>query len=332
MSQVSDWPPNSLPWAEPLERRLHQLIEAGRMPHAICLEGPAGVGKGIVVERLIGMLLCSDLQPSGPCGSCAECLLLRAGSHPDRIQVVPDTKTGRTISVDAVRALIERISMRPQRQGAQIAVLTPADALNAASANALLKTLEEPAQDSHLVLICADPARLPVTVLSRCLRLVLNPPSADVAIDWLQRTGSDDRSLGLALELADGRPLLALGAAQGGRLTEWEAAIRQLAALQSGRTGIVESALSMAKSPDASLEVLQRVLEAALDLALGGSKFTRLREQLHLTSQVEESTLQSVWLRCKRARQELGSGLRDDLSLASLLLGVAGALRWQAVG
>ena len=106
----------------------------------------------------------------------------------------------------------------------------------------------------------------------------------------------------------------------------------RVAALQSGRTGIVESALSMAKSPDASLEVLQRVLEAALDLALGGSKFTRLREQLHLTSQVEESTLQSVWLRCKRARQELGSGLRDDLSLASLLLGVAGALRWQAVG
>ncbi len=327
--QVSQWPPPSLPWTLTLEGQLAQLHERGRMPHAICLEGPSGVGKSVVAERLIGMMLCTGDASNRPCGECAECQLLQAGSHPDRIQVVPDTKTGRTISVDAVRGLIERVSMRPQRQGAQIALVVPADALNSAAANALLKTLEEPSPDSHLVLQCNDPARLPVTVLSRCLRLRVTPPDRETALAWLCQQDSVHADAELALELADGRPLLAQLACAGERMSNWQQAMQRLELLQTGKSGVAATAQALAKTPDEALEVLQRMLEAALDLALGGNKFTHLREQVHLTSQVEESTLQAAWLACKRARQQLGSGLRDDMALARLIKQISGTLGWQ---
>lgn len=327
--QPVSWPPAALPWTKPLESQLGQLIERRRMPHAICLEGAVGVGKSVVAERLIGMLICSSPVANRPCGECAECQLLRAGSHPDRIQVVPDTKTGRTISVDAVRSLIERISMRPQRQGVQVALVVPADALNSAAANALLKTLEEPSPDSHLLLQCSDPARLPVTVLSRCLRLRVPSPDRESALAWLNGQASVGSDSELALELADGRPLLAQAACTGDRLANWQLSIQRLQQLQSGKSGVAATAQALAKTPDESLEVLQRMLEAALDGALGGSKFTHLRKQAHLTSQVEESRLQGSWLACKRARQQLGSGLRDDMALARLIKQIGVTLGWQ---
>lgn len=327
--QASSWPPPSLPWTQTLEGQLSQLIGRGRVPHAICLEGPPGVGKSVVAERLIGMLLCTAELAARPCGGCTECQLLQAGSHPDRIQVVPDTKTGRTISVDAVRTLIERVSMRPQRQGVQVALVVPADALNSAAANALLKTLEEPSPDSHLLLQCNDPGRLPVTVLSRCLRLRVIAPDRDTALAWLREQDSVTSDTELALELADGRPLLARAACVGDRLSNWQQVMQRLQQLQSGKSGVAATAQALAKTPDEALEVLQRMLEAALDLALCGNKFTHLREQVHLTSQVEESTLQGSWLACKRARQQLGSGLRDDMALARLIKQVGVTLGWQ---
>ena len=326
--QPSTWPPPGLPWTEALERQLGQQLAQQRMPHAICLEGPIGIGKSVVAERFIGMLLCTSEMGIRPCGECTECTLLRAGSHPDRIQVVPDTKTGRTISVDAIRKLIERLSMRPQRQGAQVALVVPADALNAAAANALLKTLEEPAPDSHLLLQCNDPATLPVTVLSRCLRLRVAAPEKDQALAWLNAQDGA-AATALALELADGRPLLAQSASVGDRLANWDGVLQRLEQLRGGKSGVAVTAQALAKTPDEAIEVLQRLLEAALDGALGGNKFTHLREQAHLTSQVQESTLQAAWLACKRARQQLGSGLRDDMALARLIKQVGVTLNWQ---
>ncbi len=327
--KANAWPPDALPWTEALEQQLKRQQHLQRMPHALCIEGPAGVGKAVVAERLVGLLLCSAEIGERPCGQCAECQLLQAGTHPDRIQVVPDTATGKTISVEAVRRLIERISMRPQRQGAQVAVIVPADALNAAAANALLKTLEEPAPDSHLLLLASDPTRLPITVLSRCLRLPVPAPDVLQALDWLTPL-TDRAEVGLALELADGRPLLALEALQGQRWQIWNQSLQRIVPLSKGEAGVAETALALARTPQESLEVIQRVLESALDLTLGGSKFTHLREYLHLTSQVQGSTLQAAWLDCKRMRIEMGSGLRDDFALAAILEQCVRALCWPA--
>ncbi|MBS0396912.1 MAG: DNA polymerase III subunit delta', partial [Proteobacteria bacterium] len=185
-------------------------------------QGAPGLGKAALADWIARLALC-DAPGAQPCGACPGCRLYEAGTHPDlmRVGVEEDKKQ---IAVDAVRELIGALALKSLRGGRKVAVVDPADALNASGANALLKTLEEPAPGSLLVLTVARPERLPATIASRCQRLALAVPDRAVALAWLRRLEPAGDWEG-PLALAAGAPLGALAlAAAGGREFEREMA------------------------------------------------------------------------------------------------------------
>jgi DNA polymerase-3 subunit delta' len=113
------------------------------------------------------------------------------------------------IAIAQVRALSEQLAMRSYRGGAKVALIDPAEAMNIHSFNALLKTLEEPAEDTYLVLATSRADRIPHTITSRCLRLQVPLPPRGKALEWLATAGQGADADAL-LALAHGAPFLAV--------------------------------------------------------------------------------------------------------------------------
>lgn len=267
------------PWCEPAWKLLAARAANGTLPHALLLCGPAGLGKRAVAEAFVRARLCMDARGARACGTCRACRLLAAGTHPDRVLVTleenPRTHRMRTeIVVDQIRALSARLAMASQLGGWQIAVIDPADAMNTASQNALLKTLEEPTGASLIVLVADHPGRLAATVRSRCQRLDFGVPAHAVALAWLATRGVEHPDAVLAA--VGGNPGRALQMArQGGMRTRQEVA-RDLLALAAG-TGDAR-AIGKAWAGDEPLRRLEqasRLLEGALraSVAKTGARF-----------------------------------------------------------
>jgi DNA polymerase-3 subunit delta' len=148
-----------------------------------------GDGLPELAHTLAADLLCQQSAPDGAaCGRCRACELLASGTHPDLFRLTPlEDKT--QISVAQVRELIGDLSLHSQLLGARVGLISPADAMNAAAANALLKTLEEPPPGCFLLLLSERPARMPATIRSRCQRLVLPAPAMADAQHWLLTMG-----------------------------------------------------------------------------------------------------------------------------------------------
>jgi DNA polymerase III subunit delta' len=197
-----------LPWHASARARLAGAIAAGRMPHALLLHGAEGLGKEGFAATLAAGLLCTRPGPDlMPCGSCADCSLSRAGSHPDLHWLRrPDDR--KSIGVDAVRDACEQLGMTSLRGGYRVAVVAPADLMTPNAQNAFLKTLEEPAPRTLLVLVSARPSRLAATLRSRCQRIEIPRPGADEAYEWLRSELGSDPPPGL-LGRAGGAPLRA---------------------------------------------------------------------------------------------------------------------------
>lgn len=203
-----------LPWQEKPWQRLMEWHGADRWPHALRLTGSRGVGKTAFAERIADWLLCDRAAANGlsaPCGDCKQCRLRQAGFHPDMQRCRPESS--RYIRVDQVRAINEFLSQSPQVARCKVVLIDRADQLNLNAANALLKTLEEPADDTFLVLIQEEGQPLLPTIRSRCQSLALPLPARAVASGWLQTqldTASEDAGgVARALELSGGAPLLA---------------------------------------------------------------------------------------------------------------------------
>jgi DNA polymerase-3 subunit delta' len=190
------------------------------------------------------------------------------GGHPDYFHVshAVDEKTGkksREIKIDQIRALAGKLVMSSHHGGYQVAILDPAEALNKNAANGLLKTLEEPSDNTVLVLVSACPARLPATVRSRCQQLKLEVPERQLALEWLQGQGCSEQAQ-TCLQLAHGAPLEALRLAQSETV---EARREHFGAL----VGILErriSPLTVAQgwSKDEKLQAIHWMREWLMDL------------------------------------------------------------------
>lgn len=207
------------PWLEPVFAQLIGLARQGRLPHALLLTGPDGVGKGRLADLLAQALLCPTPTPAGlGCGRCSACRPYLAGVHPDFTLLAPD-EPGKPIRVDAIRAFCATLQLTSQFAHGKVGLLRPAEAMNPAAANSLLKTLEEPPEGTFILLVSAQPAHLPMTVRSRCQRWEIGVPEREIAIAWLaqqpQVAGEDPN---LLLDLVEGRPLAALSLASPERL------------------------------------------------------------------------------------------------------------------
>ena len=201
------------PWLDAAREQVALAIGAGRLPHALLLQGAPGLGKAALADWIARLALC-EAGGAEACGRCSSCRLYAAGSHPDLRRVgLADEKT--QIAVEDIRELIAGLTLKSYRGGRKVAIVQPADALNASGANALLKTLEEPSAGALLILTVARPERLPATIASRCQRLKLAPPPRAAALAWLAGIDPATDWAGL-LSLAAGAPVAALRLAAAG--------------------------------------------------------------------------------------------------------------------
>ncbi len=193
------------PWLAPICAAVREAWSRARLSHALLIEGGSGRGGDWLARWIAALVHCR--AASAPCLVCGDCARVFADQQPDVHLIAPE-EDSREIRVDQVRALIGEFALTRHGAGRKVAILTPADCLNRNAANALLKTLEEPTADSLLLLVAAQPSRLPATVRSRCLRLRLPRPATDMALAWLGRI-QPHPDWPLVLELCGGEPLRA---------------------------------------------------------------------------------------------------------------------------
>lgn len=277
-----------LPWQNAAMARLAAQFAAGQLPHALLLTGPEHSGASELALTLARLLLCTAPADGHNCGRCHACELTAAGSHGDLRRLAPG-EDSRVIRIDQVRSLTEFLNRTAGLGQRKVAVLAPAEAMNANAANALLKALEEPAPETYLILVCHRLHGLPATIRSRCQMLRLPAPDRAVALEWLVPLVGDAERGAYLLELAGGRPLLARG------LLEGEAAT-QLAGLRDALWGLIEgrldvtpvAALLAGESGERQLEHLAAQLQRLVrDLARRGSLGERGRAAFELLDEIQ---------------------------------------------
>jgi DNA polymerase-3 subunit delta' len=175
-------------WLEPQRELLRQSRAQGRLPAALLVRGVPGGGGEALAIIAAQAALCRE--PGAPCGRCQACLQVREGRHPDLHEVGPEGDS-QQIKVDQVRELAETLCLTGYSSGSTVAILNPAEALNANAANALLKTLEEPRSGVLIVLVASPVSRLPATIVSRCVRMDVRQPARAESLPWLRRHGGE---------------------------------------------------------------------------------------------------------------------------------------------
>ncbi|WP_303784901.1 DNA polymerase III subunit delta' [Azovibrio restrictus] len=242
---------------EPAWRRLQQW--RGKLPHALLLAGPRGLGKRELADAFVASLLCEQGQAGGmACGSCLACRWFEQGNHPDFRLLQPEARKlqeegeggeekarrgGQQITIEQVRELDDFFSVGTHRQGLRIILVDPAESLNRSAANAILKVLEEPPPDTLFLLLSSEPMRLLPTLRSRCQSLSLSPLEAGLASRVLEEEGIDDPRGWLAL--AGGAPALARELALRGG-DEWLDDLLQVLS-GGGRLEVIASAAVLEK-------------------------------------------------------------------------------------
>ncbi|MGI5126389.1 DNA polymerase III subunit delta' [Pseudonocardia sp. CA-107938] len=170
------------------------------MTHAWLFTGPPGSGRSVAARAFAAALQC----PQHGCGQCTSCHTVMAGTHSDVREIVPE---GLSISVKAMRTLVQQAARKPAMGRYQILVITDADRLTENAANALLKFVEEP-PDQTIFLLCAPsdhPEDVRITIRSRCRAIALRIPSPDAIADVLvRRDGIDPEQARWAASVSGG--------------------------------------------------------------------------------------------------------------------------------
>jgi len=307
-------------WHHELLAELMQQAADQRLPHALVLSGPAGIGKRRLARAFLEALLCQQPQGGLACGRCQFCHLAAAGSHPDLAVLMPEEKS-KVIKIDQVRELVELFSKTAQYGGRRVALLWPAESMNRNAQNALLKTLEEPGSGAFLLLLCDQPSRLLPTVRSRCQQRQLPLPDQDKALAWLTEQVSKSSDAAALLAAAGGAPLKALELEQAEWFAQRDVLLGQFVAVAEGRVPVSIAAQALLKhEPLALLEALHGWLAAALRGQLVDQRLAPVMQRLR--ERAGERRLLQLAAEVQRARQLLQSGANPNpaLLLERLLL------------
>jgi DNA polymerase-3 subunit delta' len=183
MNARAETAPPAPPWTEAARAALTTAHAQDHLPHALLIHEAPGSGGEWLALWCAQLVLCAQ-RGAAPCGSCQGCRRVGARQHPDLIWIGPE-ENSRQLRIEQVRDLGAELALTSHAGGYKVGILTPADLLNRFAANALLKTLEEPAARTLLILVVTQPSRLPPTVLSRCQRVRVPAPSRAQSLAWL---------------------------------------------------------------------------------------------------------------------------------------------------
>lgn len=244
---------HEMPWLARAWQTVQQRVAEDRLPHALIVCGERGIGKRAWADAVAGLLLCDQPQELSAglpvaCGSCKQCQLFSASSHPD-LRVYGPEKS-RMVKVDQVRALSAFAVASPQVAHHKVAIIDRGDQLNINAANALLKTLEEPQPDVTLILLQESGRPLLPTIRSRCQTLTIPVPGSAEAGQWLvsrvkalpEDARPDPATLDKALMLAGNAPRLALDYATGEFIGLRDTALEQFKAFMKAKIPVGEAA------------------------------------------------------------------------------------------
>lgn len=211
---------NIFPWQFSQWKKLQAAHERNHLPHALLFSGIEGLGKKHFAEIFAKSLLCHAPLANGYyCDQCQSCLLFNAKTHTDFMLIEPEEPHA-AIKIDVIRELIQVAIETTHHGGYRVVVIYPAHAMNLNAANAMLKTLEEPAPKTLFILITEQPSRLLATIRSRCQQITFEKPSESVALQWLAEH-MQDKNLDkkLLLNLSSGAPCRVLQIAENNILT-----------------------------------------------------------------------------------------------------------------
>ncbi|HAT1621381.1 TPA: DNA polymerase III subunit delta' [Raoultella planticola] len=221
------------PWLRPSFEQLVAGYQAGRGHHALLLQALPGMGGEALIYALCRYLMCRQPEGNKSCGQCHSCQLMQAGTHPDYYTLAPE-KGKSALGIDAVRDVNEKLYERSRLGGAKVVWIGDAALLTDAAANALLKTLEEPPENTWFFLACQEPARLLATLRSRCRLYHLAPPSESYGLAWLEREVTmPQEALLSALRLSANAPAAALDLLQESHWASRQQLVQTLAGVLS---------------------------------------------------------------------------------------------------
>ncbi|MDD5656934.1 MAG: hypothetical protein PHF00_06730 [Elusimicrobia bacterium] len=292
-------------------RQLSAMLAAGRIPSAVVFSGMEGTGKTLMALELAKLLLCRERAAgAAACGRCRDCASADQRSHPDialvnaayQAQLLDaEPAKQKTLRVDTIRHLRKDMEMRSLLGGWKIAVFEAAHTLEPESANALLKSLEEPLERMLWILVSSQRERLPKTVLSRCFSVPFAPLPRDVVRAILERAGVDGPRAARSAQLSEGSASRALELA-GADFPE---------SLSGGPLAAIEAADALPREGHLARARAENALFAlAQDL--------RLR---HLGGELDFSRIEGPLRELARLRQALRSNA--DARLVTTLAGLA---------
>ncbi len=270
-----------LPWQNDIFKKFTRIRH--QLPHAILLRGKKGIGKEVFANYLIKSLLCENVSSdSNPCNNCSSCHWFNLGQHPDFRHLMPEQESGveedpknksksskkNQISVNQIRELSDFIELSSHRsEGLKVILISPADSLNVASANALLKMLEEPPGKMVFILISDQPNKLLPTILSRCQQITMPMPAESESLRWLEELNV--KNYKALLNYSGGSPLIALSIAESG-LSDFNSIVQMLR--MGNKLDIFDaSALSISLGMESAVSVLQKWTYDLMSCKLAGS-------------------------------------------------------------
>jgi DNA polymerase III subunit delta' len=313
------------------QRLLAREALSGQVSHAYLITGPEQIGKTTLALEFSRLLQCQgrDAGSPEPCGACDSCRKIAAGSHPDvRLVVRPADK--RILPVELVREVIHAANLAPSVGPWRIFILPEIERMPAASANALLKTLEEPPERVVLLLTCSEPEALLPTVVSRCQLVPTQPPTAEeIRQGLIERWSVEPERATELTALAQGRIGWAIAAAQGPELAQAraESLARLVSLTGASRDERLRAAGTLASDTDAAREVVELWLFWWRDVVLSACGARGLASALEARAEAERQgralgveRAQGFLTALVEAREALEANANPQLAIEALLL------------
>lgn len=304
---------------------LQRSIKRGRVHHAYIFSGPEGVGKRLAAVSLAKALNCMEMDGDF-CGHCLSCKKIDDGNHPDVKIVGPD---GQFIKIDQIRELQHDLQFRPFEGKKRVFIIDSADRMGLPAANSLLKTLEEPPDNSILILVTANIHSLLPTIVSRSLRLSFSSLSiADVERALVEKKGLEAGSAHIIAAITEGSIGKALGEDEGFIIDGRERVFSAFTGLKGkGMVGIFKQAEELAKDEELA-EILRTLKVFYRDMAVskGGGSIINTDMSSRIENEAKKLPIEAIldgFCRITETEELLKRNINKQLALEVMMMRLA---------